>query len=74
MFYPFLDAHNNIINYPVHMHRGEVIGLSVCCRHSLDFDILGTWLIRKYNESVQVGEKLALVCLKSSGTAYKRHK
>ena len=30
--------------------------------------------ITKYNESVEVGEKLASVCSKSSGTAYKRHK
>ena len=29
---------------------------------------LGTCLIRKSNESVKVGEKLASVCLESSGT------
>ena len=35
---------------------------------------LGTSTTRKYNESVEVGEKLASGCLESSGTAYKLHK
>ena len=35
---------------------------------------LGTSATQKYNESVEVGEKLVLGCLKSSGTAYKFHK
>ena len=35
---------------------------------------LGTSATRKYNKSVQVGEKLALGCLESSGMVYKLHK
>ena len=31
-------------------------------------------MTRKYNESFEVGKKLASGCLESSGTAYKRHK
>ena len=35
---------------------------------------LGTSATRKYNKSVEVGEKLALERLESSGTVYKLHK
>ena len=35
---------------------------------------LGTSATRNYNESVEVGEKLASGYLESSGTAYKLHK
>ena len=51
-----------------------------CCRRQghkksphLDWD-LGTWVIHKYNKSVEVGDKLATICLESSGTAYKHQK
>ena len=66
------------INYSARMHRGKVIGLSVCLsvvttKITRSWH-LGTWSIHKHNESVEVGENLASVCLESSGTAYKRHK
>ena len=67
-------AHNI---YPARMHKGKVIGLSVVVvvttkiARSKHLGISGT---RKYNESVEVGEKLASECLESSGTAYKLHK
>ena len=66
-------AHNI---YPTCMHKGKVIGLSVVVvttkiARSKHLGISGT---RKYNESVEVGEKLASECLESSGMAYKLHK
>ena len=60
------------------MRRGKVIGLSVCLSvvttKIARSQHLDTRLIRKYNESVEVGEKLASTCSELSGTAYKRHK
>ena len=35
---------------------------------------LGISATRKYNESVEIGEKLASEYIESSGTAYKLHK
>ena len=65
--------------YPARMHRGKVISLSVCLSVCLSVIVvttkitrsqhLGTWATRKYNEFVEVGEKLAPGCLESCGTA-----
>ena len=55
---------------------GKVIGRVVVVVHkkiARSWD-LGTSATRKYNESVEVGEKLASGCLESSGTAYKLQK
>ena len=63
-------------SYPTCMRRGKVIGfvcLSIVTTKITRSQHLGTWSIHKYNESVEVGEKLASVCLKWSGTAYKHH-
>ena len=58
------------------MHRGKVIG---CVVIVVDTKIaksggLGISASCKQNKSVEFGEKLASVCLESSGTAYKRQK
>ena len=61
------------------MHRGKVIGLSVCLSVVVittkiaRSQHLGPWSICKYNELVEVSDKLASVCLELSGMAYKRH-
>ena len=58
--------------------RGKVIGHVVVVvvvvhkKTTRSWD-LGTSAIRKYNKSVEVGEKLASGCFESSGTAYKLH-
>ena len=57
--------------------RGKVIGgvvviVVVHKKIARSWD-LGTSATRKYNESVNIGEKLASGCLESSGTAYKLH-
>ena len=59
--------------------RGKVIGRVIVVIVVIHKKIarswdLGTPATRKYNESVEVGEKLALGCLESSGTANKLHK
>ena len=62
------------------MRRGKVIGLSVHLSVVVvTTKIARSWHLgisatRKYNESVEVGEKQASECLESSGTAYKLHK
>ena len=59
--------------------RGRVTGRCHCHRrhrpqkNTRSWD-LGTSVARKCNKSVEVGDKLASGCLKSSGTAYKLHK
>ena len=65
-------------SYPAHMRRDKVISLSVylsvvTTKIARSWH-LGTWSIRKYNKSAEVGEKLASVYLELSGMAYKRHK
>ena len=59
------------------MRKGKVIGHVVVVpihkEITRSWD-LGTRVIRKYNESVEVGDKLASVCLELSAMAYKRHK
>ena len=58
--------------------RGKVIGgvvvvvVVVHKKIARSWD-LGTSATRKYNESVEIGEKLASGCLESSGMAYKLH-
>ena len=57
--------------------RGKVISCVVVVvihKKSPHLEISATSVTQKYNESVEVGEKLASGCLESSGTAYKHHK
>ena len=73
--------------YPAHMHRGKVIGLSVClsvcqsvslsvCRHHENRQIsnLGLRAARKRNQSVEIRERLAWVYFESFGTVHGCHK
>ena len=59
--------------------RDKVSGRCHCRYHPQKKKItrswdLGTSVTRKYNESAEVGKKLASGCLELSGMAYKLHK
>ena len=58
------------------MRKGKVISLFIVVTTKIaTFRHLGTWsIISKYNEFVEIGEKLVLVGLEVSGMAYERHK
>ena len=69
-----------VVITPCACARGKVIGRIVVVvvvvihkKIARSWD-LGTLAARKYNKSVEIGEKLALGCLESSGTVYKLHK
>ena len=71
-------AHDIIIIRAARMRRGKVISLSVC--QSVVTAIitrsrnLGLRATRKRNQSVEIGERLALVCFESFGTVHGCHK
>jgi hypothetical protein len=78
--YCYVFVHCLFITPRAHAQQGKAIGLSVvCCLSSVDPKIaisqdLGTWATRKYNESIEPGEKLASVCFKSRDTIHECHK
>ena len=61
--------------YPARMHRGKVIGLSVCHCHENHQILTSRHLSSsKCNQSVEIGDKLVWMCFESFGTVHARHK
>ena len=58
----------------MHMQGVKQLVLSVVCRHWHEYCHISRSRHLERNESVEIGEKLALVCLDSFGTAHEYHK
>ena len=62
-------------NYPAHMRRGKVIGLSVCRHHEIAISrVLGICVCSNYNKSIDIGEKLVSVRFKWLNMAHWHYK